>query len=353
MLPLQALMNAPVKESHHIIRVSDPIPAFQHQLTDILDKVKTLSEGKNIFFLRFFISDAANQQERLMEALKERGIGQASVIQQPPLDGSKISAWLWTMEGDLNPAYTHRVDYTLTGNSAGSLGQMDEIFSGYGSRLHDEGMSVADDCVRTWIFVRDVDTNYAGVVTGRRNYFDTIGLTPETHYIASTGIQGSHSDCHKVVVMDAYAIKGLQPGQIRYLQAKDYLNPTYEYGVTFERGTSITYGDRKHIFISGTASIDSKGRIVHEGDVCRQALRMMENISALLAEAGAGINDIESSVLYLRDASDYHVISKLFRERWPMLDPVFVQASVCRPGWLIEMECVAVSMESTGGFSSL
>lgn len=338
-------MNTGVKEYHHIIRVSDPGAAFRDQLTEVLDHVETISEGRKIFFLRFFISDAANQQEMLSDVLRERGIGQASIIQQPPLDGSKIAAWLWTVEGDLNPIYIHKVSYGLIGSAPDSLGQMEDIFSEYGTSLSEENMTVADNCVRTWIFVRDVDTNYAGVVAGRRNYFGTIGLTPETHYIASTGIQGAHPDYHKVVVMDAYAVKGLKPVQVRYLQAKDHLNPTYEYGVTFERGTSISYGDRKHIFISGTASIDNKGRILHEGDVRSQAIRMMENISALLSEAGAATGDIRSAILYLRDASDYAVISRLFKERWPMLDPVFVQAPVCRPGWLIEMECVAVTMD--------
>lgn len=334
-------MDAEIKEFHHIIRVGDPAAPFQDQLADVLDKVKTLSEGKKQFFLRFFISDAANQYDSVFKEMRARGIADASVIQQPPLDGSKISAWLWTMEGDLNPAYTHKVTYNLTSSTANSLEQMEDMFSTYEKQLAEDGMNVAEHCVRTWIFVRDVDTNYAGVVTGRRNHFDAVGLTPETHYIASTGIQGAHSDYHKVVVMDAYSVKGLQPSQIQYLQAKTHLNPTYEYGVTFERGTAITYGDRKHIFISGTASIDNKGRILHEGDVRSQAVRMMENISALLAEADAKLDDIKSAILYLRDASDYSVISSLFKERWPMLDPVFVQAPVCRPGWLIEMECVA------------
>ena len=346
-------MNTTIKEYHHIIRVSDPLASFQIQLEDVIGKIKDLSEGRKIFFLRFFISDAANQHEVLQKAMAEKGIADASVIQQPPLDGSKISAWLWTMEGELNPAYEHKVIYNLTSDAAGSLGQMECIFSRYASDLADDGMNVADDCVRTWIFVRDVDTNYAGVVTGRRNYFDTIGLTSDTHYIASTGIQGSHSDYHKVVVMDVYAVKGLRKGQVQYLQAKTHLNPTYEYGVTFERGTSITYGDRKHIFISGTASIDNKGQILHVGDVRSQAERMMENIAALLSEAGAGIDDIKSSILYLRDASDHAVISDLFKRRWPMLDPVFVQAPVCRPGWLIEMECIAATSENIDDFPIL
>ncbi|MBR5567322.1 MAG: hypothetical protein IKW27_01130 [Bacteroidales bacterium] len=346
-------METRIKEYHHIVRVSNPLTPFQEQLCDVLDKVVALSEGRQIFFLRFFISDAANQQDALVKALEDKGIAAASIIQQQPLDGSKIAAWLWTVEGELNPAYEHKVTYGLVDDSCNSLEQMSAIFKDYETELRKDGMCVADDCVRTWIFVRDVDTNYAGVVVGRRDYFDSVGLTPETHYIASTGIQGAHSDYRKVVVMDAYAVKGLLPEQIKYLQATDYLNPTYEYGVTFERGTSITYGDRKHIFISGTASIDNKGRIMHEGDVRGQALRMMENISALLADADACIDDIRSSILYLRDASDYALVSSLFKEKWPMLDPVFVQAPVCRPGWLIEMECIAISLKNTDGFQIL
>lgn len=346
-------MEKRIKEYHHIVRVGDTYASYKDQMIDVLDKLEALIEGKKVFFLRFFISDAANQQEMLLNALNDRGITEVSIIQQPPLDGSKISAWLWAFEGELNPEYQHQVTYGLTSDEGNSLDQMADIFNCYEAELGAEGKSVADDCVRTWIFVRDVDTNYAGVVVGRRNYFDKVGLTPETHYIASTGIEGSHSDYHKVVIMDAYAIKGLQPGQIQYLQAKSHLNPTYEYGVTFERGTSITYGDRKHIFISGTASIDNKGMILHEGDVRSQAVRMMDNISALLAEAESGLDDIKSAILYLRDASDHAVISALFKERWPQLDPVFVKAPVCRPGWLIEMECVAISHRLNSQFANL
>lgn len=334
-------MNTRIKEFHHIIRATDPRAPYTVQIEDVLDKVVALSGSRKIFFMRIFLSDSANQQDFLVQAMADRGLTDASIIQQPPLDGSKVAAWLWTVEGDMNPIYIHKVSYNLVSDASGSLNQMSDIFSAYEGHLHDEGMSVADNCVRTWIFVRDVDTNYAGVVVGRRNYFDQIGLTPDTHYIASTGIQGSHSDYHKVVVMDAYAVKGLLSEQISYLQAKSHLNPTYEYGVTFERGTCITYGDRRHIFISGTASIDNKGQILHVGDVRNQTVRMMENISALLSEADATIDNIKSSIVYLRDAADYAVISELFKERWPMLDPVYVQAPVCRPGWLIEMECVA------------
>ncbi len=67
--------------------------------------------------------------------------------------------------------------------------------------------------------------------------------------------------------MDTYAVDGLKSEQIHYLYAPTHLNPTYEYGVSFERGTYVDYGDRRQVFISGTASINNKGEVVCPGDI--------------------------------------------------------------------------------------
>jgi enamine deaminase RidA (YjgF/YER057c/UK114 family) len=103
----------------------------------------------------------------------------------------------------------------------------------------------------------------------------------------------------------------------------------------------VQYGDRKHLFISGTASIDSKGQVVHEGDVCLQTERMWRNVEALLAEGGASFKDIQMAIVYLRDMADYECVRAMFAERMPALPIVFTLAPVCRPKWLIEMECIA------------
>ena len=110
----------------------------------------------------------------------------------------------------------------------------------------------------------------------------------------------------------------------------------------FERGTAVSYGDRKHIFLSGTASIDNKGEIVYPGDILKQTGRMMENISALLEEAGASIGDIMQAIVYLRDPADYENVQKYISTHYPELPHLIVLAPVCRPGWLIETECVAI-----------
>ena len=77
-------------------------------------------------------------------------------------------------------------------------------------------------------------------------------------------------------------------------------------------------------------------------DIMKQTQRMWENVEALLKEADCTFDDVSEMVVYLRDMADYELVSDLFKERFPEKPYVIVQASVCRPAWLIEMECMAI-----------
>jgi enamine deaminase RidA (YjgF/YER057c/UK114 family) len=121
------------------------------------------------------------------------------------------------------------------------------------------------------------------------------------------------------------------------------LCPTKDYSVTFERGTRISYADRAHHFISGTASIDNEGNVVHVGDVMMQLDRTIMNIEALLRSGGARLQDLMYLIVYLRDPTDYARINGKLKERFPDLPMVIVQGAVCRPEWLIEIEGVAAA----------
>ena len=339
-----------VTEYHTLVAVTNPSLGFQEQLQDVLQAAEELSAGKTVHFRRFFLSDATNQISLLEKALQEFPPVPTSVVQQAPLDRSKIALWLYyTSPMDCSGGapshggYTHRWTGSLTAPGTGSREQMYGIFKQLEKDI--QPLSVARDTVRTWIFVRDVDCNYAGAVAGRKDYFNEIGLTADTHYIASTGIEGRHPNGKNLVEMDAYSVEGLKEGQLSYLYALDHLSPTWDYGVTFERGSCVTYGDRRHIFISGTASIDAKGEVMHQGDVALQAGRMLENISALLAEAGASLKDLAMGIVYLRDPADYERVKAIVEASCPGIPIAYVQGPVCRPSWLVEMECMAVTRE--------
>lgn len=292
-------------------------------------------------FVRYFVSDASNQEQLVKDTASELNCP-VSVIEQPLLSGRKVSAWVYLVKRDCPSEYRQIWHASMKGCGPDSCSQTDSIFRNYADTLAKEGCTIPENCIRTWLLVQNVDVNYAGVVKGRRGYFDEIGLTKDTHYIASTGIAGRTAESTSKVMMDAYAVDGLAAEQITYLKGATHLNPTHEYGVTFERGTSVDYGDRRHVFISGTASIDNKGEIVHPGDIGRQTLRMLENVEVLLAEAECTFDDVMHMIVYLRDIADHAQVSSMFRERFPEHPKVFVWAPVCRPGWLVEMECMAV-----------
>ena len=351
-----------VAEYHVMLHVDPQHDLFDGQLERIykaeerLFSLPQLCEAKTVF-KRYFLSDATNQ-EPLMKNVTDCSV---SVIQQPPLDGSKIATWLYLQKGtdveNINDTivvshngYRHLWNMGMVSNEGDSATQTTSLLQHYENTLQSFGATLADHCIRTWFFVRDVDTQYAGMVKARKEFFTEKGLTEQTHYISSTGIGGLPADTKALVQLGAYALTGFEPQQQRYLYAPTHLNPTYEYGVTFERGTIMEYGDRSHVFISGTASINNKGEVVYVGDVVQQTKRMWENVSTLLEEAGTTFDDVAQIIVYLRDISDYEIIQELFRQKFPTIPTVFTLAPVCRPTWLIEMECIAIKEQNNEEF---
>lgn len=67
---------------------------------------------------------------------------------------------------------------------------------------------------------------------------------------------------------------------------------------------------------------------------------------------GDGFEDVAQMIVYLRDASDYPVVRALFAKRFPDTPIQFVVAAVCRPAWLIEMECIAIVANSNSSYES-
>lgn len=347
-----------VSEYHAMLRITNPRLTFIEQMESLQKTYEHLVNeeipGAVAVLKRYFLSDAANQTNLLLATQVEHSDCALSIVEQPPLDGTKVALWVYLQTDVLARVLPHG-DYEVSHGgyrhiwSAGNYNKASKseyqtrlLLNDYVMRLAEQECSLANNCIRTWFFVQNVDVNYGGVVKARNEVFLTQNLTEKTHFIASTGIAGRHASHEVLVQMDAYAVGGLQQEQIHYLYAPTHLNPTYEYGVSFERGTYIDYGDRRHVFISGTASINNRGEIMYPGDIRKQTLRMWENVETLLAEAECTFEHVGHLIVYLRDIADYTVVQEMFEERFPNIPKVYLQAPVCRPGWLVEMECMAV-----------
>ena len=323
------------------------------KLGNYLDTEKL--ENRTLQYCKVFLSDAQNQIKELEESLLYQEFLKGTnltIVEQTPLDGSKVSLLIKTTD-DTTPILFHSLRLTEEeAKEKDSYEQTRMLFDRYLKTIEGTDMTMERNLVRTWIYVTNIDVNYQGVVEARNDIFDKEGLTADTHYIASTGIGGATPVRHAAVAIDFLTIPNIKEEDKKYLQALEHLNPTHEYGVAFERGTRLTLPThplhpegsqqfKQQFFISGTASIDKNGDVVYEGDIVRQTGRLLENIGALLKDGDATMNAIQYFIIYLRDISDYHTVDRLMQQFYPQIPRIIVEAKVCRPGWLIEMECIA------------
>ena len=141
------------------------------------------------------------------------------------------------------------------------------------------------------------------------------------------------------------------PIEKRAMTNHGVLNEAYAYAKpsSFSRGMRIDLGEITILLISGTASIDENGVSVHIGDFRAQMRRTYQNITGLLASEGCTWHDIVRTTCYLRDIDrDYEAFNEertnFFREQ--DLDPLpastGIQAHLCRPELLIEIEAIAM-----------
>jgi 2-iminobutanoate/2-iminopropanoate deaminase len=141
------------------------------------------------------------------------------------------------------------------------------------------------------------------------------------------------------------------------ITALSTLNEAYHYAKpsSFSRGLRIELGNVAILLISGTASIDENGQTVHVGDFRAQLRRTYENITALLAAQGATWKDIVRTSCYLRDIErDYEAFNeertKFFAEQclYPLPASTGIQAILCRPELLVEIEAIAMIHTPSG-----
>ena len=132
--------------------------------------------------------------------------------------GSKVANVNGVIVAEHN-GYRHLWKMGMHEHKGDSAWQTESLLINYEETLQSFNATLADNCIRTWFFVRDVDTQYAGMVKARKENFAEQGLTERTHYISSTGIGGLPADTRALVQMGTYALTGFEPSQQRYLYA--------------------------------------------------------------------------------------------------------------------------------------
>lgn len=92
-----------------------------------------------------------------------------------------------------------------------------------------------------------------------------------------------------------------------------------------------------HIMVSGTAPVGKDGEVVGKGDAYRQAQRCIEVIERALAEAGAGLDHVVRTRMFVTDIEQWPDVARAHKEAFGNVMPATSMVEVSR---LIDAEMI-------------
>jgi 2-iminobutanoate/2-iminopropanoate deaminase len=98
------------------------------------------------------------------------------------------------------------------------------------------------------------------------------------------------------------------------------------------------------VWLSGQIPLDPATGELVPGDVVAQTERVMENLAAVLAAAGAGLHHVVRCTIYLADLADFAKVNEVYGRRFPKDPPAraTVQVAALPRGARVEIDAVAV-----------
>lgn len=106
---------------------------------------------------------------------------------------------------------------------------------------------------------------------------------------------------------------------------------------------AIRVGD--HVFTAGQVALDpTSGELVGH-DVATQTEQVLSNLRAVLAAAGAGLEHVIKTTVFLQSMGDFAAMNAVYAQHFPEPFPArsTVEVGALPKGGLVEIECIALA----------
>ena len=110
-------------------------------------------------------------------------------------------------------------------------------------------------------------------------------------------------------------------------------------GAPYSQG--IIFGDL--VWVSGQVAIDPASGNVVEGAIAEQTEQVMQNVSAILEEAGSGLKQLVKTTIFLADFDDFQAMNEVYARHVGPEPPAraTVQVAYLPSGVLVEIDALA------------